>query len=205
MRNKGKITAWNNDKGFGFITPHDGGKQIFVHIKALTNRKKIPEINQLVTYEFSTDKQGRPCAEKVTRAGELLPKNTKKKNITSAFFFPLLFIVFVGVSALTNQVELLLLPFYLAVSLLTFILYAIDKSAAQNDSWRTQESTLHFFSLAGGWPGAMIAQQTLRHKSKKQSFRAVFWVTVVLNIGLFIWFHTPEGRVILSSIINEVL
>ena len=116
-----------------------------------------------------------------------------------------MFIVFVGISAFTNKVEFILLPFYLAVSLFTFILYAVDKSAAQNDSWRTQESTLHLFSLAGGWPGAMIAQQILRHKSKKQSFRAVFWITVILNIGVFIWFHTPEGGASLSSIINGVL
>jgi len=205
MRIKGKITSWKDEKGFGFITPIGGGKPVFVHIKAFNTRKKTPKINQVVTYTVSTDKQGRPCAEKVTRAGELLPKNTKKSNNTLVFFIPLLFIIFVGVSAFTNKVELLLLPFYLAVSLFTFILYAVDKSAAQNGSWRTQESTLHLFSLAGGWPGAMIAQQTLRHKSKKQSFRAVFWVTVTLNIGAFIWLHTPEGGAALSSIINGVL
>ena len=205
MRIKGKITSWKDEKGFGFITPNGGGKQIFVHIKAFNTRKNTPTVNQVVTYMVSTDKQGRPCAKQVTRAGELLSKDTQKKNNMLVFFIPLLFIVFVGVSAFTNKVELLLLPFYLAVSLFIFILYAVDKSAAQNGSWRTQESTLHLFALVGGWPGAMIAQQTLRHKSKKQSFRAVFWVTVILNIGLFIWFHTPEGGAILSSIINGVL
>ncbi len=205
MRIKGKITSWKDEKGFGFITPNDGGKQIFVHIKAFNTRKNTPTVNQVVTYTVSTDKQGRPCAEQVTRAGELLSKNTQKKSNTLVFIIPLLFIVFVGVSAFTNKVELLLLPFYLAVSLFTFILYAIDKSAAQNGSWRTQETTLHLFALVGGWPGAMIAQQSLRHKSKKQSFRAVFWVTVILNFGLFIWFHTPEGGTILNSIINGVL
>ena len=97
------------------------------------------------------------------------------------------------------------MPFYITVSLFTFILYAVDKSAAKNNLWRTQESTLHFFSLAGGWPGAVIAQQTLRHKSKKQSFRAVFWVTVILNIGAFIWLHTPEGGAALHSIISGIL
>jgi len=205
MRIKGKITSWKDEKGFGFITPKSGGKQIFVHIKAFNTRKKTPIVNQVVTYTVSTDKQGRPCAEQVTRAGELLSKNIKKKRNSLVFITPLLFIIFVGVSAFTNKVELLLFPFYLAVSLVTFILYAVDKSAAQNGSWRTQESTLHLFSLLGGWPGAIIAQQTLRHKSKKQSFRAVFWVTVILNIGLFIWFHTPEGGAILSTIINGIL
>jgi|JI6StandDraft_1071083.scaffolds.fasta_scaffold51081_2 uncharacterized membrane protein YsdA (DUF1294 family) len=71
---------------------------------------------------------------------------------------------------------------YAAVSLLTFLIYAIDKSAARAGRWRTPKATLHLLALAGGWPGALLAQQWLRHKSAKRSFRAVFWVTVVLNV-----------------------
>lgn len=206
MRIKGKITSWKDEKGFGFITPNDGGKQIFVHIKAFNTRKKIPAINQTVTYTISTDKKGRPCAERVSRAGELLSKNIKKRTNVSVFFIPILFIVFVGVFAFTNkQVEFIFLPlYYLVVSLITFILYAVDKSAAKKGSWRIQENTLHLFSLTGGWLGAMIAQQTFRHKSKKQPFRAVFWATVVLNIGGFVYLVAyPEGEVALISIINR--
>lgn len=68
-----------------------------------------------------------------------------------------------------------------AINLLTFVVYAIDKSAAQNDRWRTPESHLHLFSLVGGWPGAWLAQQRLRHKSSKREFRAVYWITVVVH------------------------
>ncbi|PJI97700.1 uncharacterized membrane protein YsdA (DUF1294 family) [Acidovorax sp. 69] len=70
------------------------------------------------------------------------------------------------------------------VNLLTFVVYAIDKSAAQNGQWRTKESHLHLLSLAGGWPGAWFAQQWLRHKSRKVEFRAVYWVTVVAHCTL---------------------
>ena len=69
----------------------------------------------------------------------------------------------------------------LAVNLLTFLVYAIDKSAAQNGQWRTKESHLHLLGLAGGWPGAWFAQQWLRHKSRKVEFRTVYWATVVLH------------------------
>ncbi|MBS3954726.1 MAG: cold shock and DUF1294 domain-containing protein [Methylomicrobium sp.] len=199
-RIKGKIISWNDDKGFGFIEPNEGGKQIFVHFKAFNNRKKMPAINQAVTYSISADKSGRPCAERVTRAGELLSNNKKTDRSYFAIFIPVVFVVIVGISALTNKVPFLVLPFYLVISLLTFILYKVDKSAARNGDWRTKESTLHLFSLAGGWPGGMIAQQTLRHKSKKQSFRAVFWVTVLLNFSAFIWLHTPGGASALSFI-----
>jgi uncharacterized membrane protein YsdA (DUF1294 family) len=76
---------------------------------------------------------------------------------------------------------------YGALSVVCFILYAIDKSAAVNGRWRTPESTLHLLALAGGWPGAILAQQWLRHKSSKLAFRIVFWCTVALNMGAFMW------------------
>jgi len=63
MRTKGKITSWNDEKGFGFISPSSGDKQVFVHIKAFSNRSLRPEINQFVSYSLATDKHGRPYAK----------------------------------------------------------------------------------------------------------------------------------------------
>ncbi|MES3002388.1 MAG: DUF1294 domain-containing protein [Pseudomonadota bacterium] len=71
---------------------------------------------------------------------------------------------------------------YLAASAIAFVMYAIDKSAARRRAWRVSERTLHFWALAGGWPGALLAQRMLRHKSSKARFRGVFWGTVVLNV-----------------------
>ena len=59
--------------------------------------------------------------------------------------------------------------------------YAIDKSASVGDGWRIRERTLHALALAGGWPGALIAQKRLRHKVRKDSFQSAFRVTVWLN------------------------
>ncbi|PTT22023.1 DUF1294 domain-containing protein [Acidovorax sp. HMWF029] len=73
-----------------------------------------------------------------------------------------------------------------AINVLTFVIYAIDKSAAQNGQWRTKESHLHLLSLAGGWPGAWCAQQWLRHKSRKPEFRAVYWVTVAVHCAVLV-------------------
>lgn len=68
-----------------------------------------------------------------------------------------------------------------SVNLITFVVYAIDKSAAQTGQWRTRESNLHLLSLAGGWLGAWYAQQWLRHKSSKVAFRRVYGATVALH------------------------
>jgi uncharacterized membrane protein YsdA (DUF1294 family) len=76
---------------------------------------------------------------------------------------------------------------YLAASVAAAIAYGLDKSAAQRGAWRTRESTLHVLSLAGGWPGALVAQSVFRHKSRKPSFRVAFWATVALNCGALVW------------------
>lgn len=87
---------------------------------------------------------------------------------------------------------------YATASVITFFVYAIDKSAAKQRAWRTPERTLHLLALAGGWPGALLAQQFLRHKTSKARFKVTFWATVVLNLAGFVWFFTPTGRVTLN-------
>jgi uncharacterized membrane protein YsdA (DUF1294 family) len=76
---------------------------------------------------------------------------------------------------------------YLAMSVACFIAYALDKSAARRGERRTPESTLLMLGLFGGWPGAVLAQQWLRHKTVKQPFRQMFWFTVFVNVFGFLW------------------
>ncbi len=70
---------------------------------------------------------------------------------------------------------------YATVSAVTFIAYGADKGAARRSGRRVPESTLHVLALLGGWPGALVAQQVFRHKTRKQPFRVVFWLAVVAN------------------------
>jgi uncharacterized membrane protein YsdA (DUF1294 family) len=76
---------------------------------------------------------------------------------------------------------------YLAMSALCFCSYALDKSAARRGERRTPESRLLVLGLLGGWPGAVLAQQWLRHKTVKQPFRKLFWCTVAANLACFLW------------------
>jgi len=75
---------------------------------------------------------------------------------------------------------------YAVTSLSCFVAYAIDQSAARRGGWRTPERTLLLLGLVGGWPGGVLAQQWLRHKSAKRSFQAMFWVTVAANVAGFV-------------------
>lgn len=90
------------------------------------------------------------------------------------------------------------------LSAAAFALYKKDKSAAECDEWRTPEKILHLISLVGGWPGALIAQSRLRHKTKKLSFRAVYWVTVIINCVVLAWFVTPDGAATLHVLIENI-
>jgi uncharacterized membrane protein YsdA (DUF1294 family)/cold shock CspA family protein len=204
MRTKGKISSWNDEKGYGFISPIGGGERVFIHIKAFVNNNRRPEVNQVVTYALSTDKQGRPRAVKATLAGDRLPQKAKKPNETLPIISSIVFLTLVAATVISSKMPPLIFTLYLAASLLTFVVYALDKTAARKGTWRISENTLHTLALFGGWPGAIVAQQKLRHKSKKQSFRTVFWLTVLINCGAFAWALTPDGAIILQSLLGAV-
>ena len=79
------------------------------------------------------------------------------------------------------------LAWYAVLSVASIIAYGVDKRAAVRHRWRIPESTLHLLALLGGWPGALAGQLAFRHKTRKRSFRAVFWLTVVANCAATAW------------------
>ena len=187
----GTISNWNEDKGFGFIVPTSGGKAIFTHISNYSKSHRKPFKGLEVQYIIANDAKGRICAVKV------IPLTGHKKRTTpirQKYSSILLLLSFTSISILffiNNLMPLSLIAFYAAMSTITFIIYAKDKSAARSDAWRTPESTLHTLSLFGGWPGATIAQSFLRHKSKKLSFKVTHWITIVANCSIIYWLITP--------------
>ena len=198
MRLKGKLIKWNADKAFGFIQPNGGGEQVFIHKNALANRRRRPQVNDVITFSIAKDKQGRYCADDATFSGEKLKKKQAKNVSKFSIYLAVLFLGLLSVAFLLNHIPKNILSAYLGLSVITFMTYWIDKSKAQRSAWRIQESTLHLFSLIGGWPGAAIAQQVLRHKSQKREFRTAFWFTVFANVGALAWLVSPHGESLLS-------
>lgn len=129
-----------------------------------------------------------------------MAENTNK----SATPVALTFIVLIATASYMSYTPRFVLWIYLGASLITFLIYAKDKSAAKKGKWRTSEQTLHVYSFLCGWPGALLAQQWLRHKSQKKSFRIVFWLTVVLNLGLLVWTHTNHGKAYIQSLLEFI-
>jgi uncharacterized membrane protein YsdA (DUF1294 family) len=115
------------------------------------------------------------------------------RKIVGAGFLALLLLAW-----LSSRMPLALLLAYAGVSLFAIFLYAVDKSAAENNRWRTPESTLHLVALFGGWPGALIAQDVFRHKSKKDAFQSLFWATVVVNCAALLWLIESGNAVVID-------
>lgn len=80
---------------------------------------------------------------------------------------------------------LLFLPFHFVfINFATIVAYGVDKRAAIRGDWRVPEMRLHALELLGGWPGAFIAQKLFRHKTKKKSFRVMFWLMLAFQIAV---------------------
>ncbi len=109
------------------------------------------------------------------------------------YFIIYLFITILAGSYYLGYTPPLIMLLCIVFSVVAYTRYSKDKKAAKKGEWRVPEKSLHVISLLCGWPGAIIAQQRLRHKTKKISFRIVFWLTVLINTAGLTWLHTQQG------------
>ncbi|MEO6917981.1 MAG: cold shock and DUF1294 domain-containing protein [Collimonas sp.] len=200
MRYQGKITSWKDDKGFGFAATSGSGEKAFVHVKAFASRGRRPVEGDLISYELILEEKGRYRADKVRFAADRAIAPAPSESGSLAMIFTAVFCCFLVLASLLGRLPLALPALYVVTSVITFIVYAIDKSAAQSKQWRTKESTLHMLALIGGWPGAVVAQKILRHKSRKQAFQWIFWITVILNCCALGWLFTKDGSVFIHPL-----
>ena len=70
MRFTGKLKTWTEDRGFGFITPTEGGQDIFVHISDYP-RGQTPALNERLSFEVALNPQGKKKAVKVRMEDEV--------------------------------------------------------------------------------------------------------------------------------------
>ena len=214
----GTLVEWNDQRGFGFIHADEGGDKVFVHISAFQPRPSMrsrPQVGQRLKFVIGMD-NGRKRAQQVlwrNVAGQsarspvalAVDKTSQARAGGGAYLLILAFaLLFIGVAWLWG-VPRWVLSLYVVMSLITFFAYWKDKAAAQAGRWRTPESTLHVLALMGGWPGALLAQQWLRHKSSKSAFRRVFAGMLLANVLLFLWLSSPwcDGWALLLHVVQQ--
>ena len=59
MRLQGRVTEWNDERGFGYVTQNGTGVRTFLHISALNAGGRRPAVGSLITYELGRDGRGR--------------------------------------------------------------------------------------------------------------------------------------------------
>ncbi|WP_182035374.1 cold shock and DUF1294 domain-containing protein [Vibrio diabolicus] len=192
---KGKVVEWNDSKGYGFISALNGELRVFLHISTVQSKGRRPKVDDEVKFEVNEDKKGRYNATNVTILGS--------GSVPSTIMFSIVYLVLASTAVFILGGEKLFIAVYILMSIVTYVMYAIDKNAAQNGKWRTPENALHLLSLLGGWMGALCAQNQLRHKSKKQPFKSILWLTIFVNIGAFVWTFTPSGSVFVQNFISN--
>ena len=212
MKKQGTVARWDDAKGFGFIRGATA-QDIFFHVRDFqAGPRATPREGMKVTFEEIHVGGKGPRAMAVQPVGMAAaagsrpdraprPRTGTKGQVRSApasgawIALPLMLAY---TAALVWAVWIKVLPWWVlaasvVLNLAVFLVYWKDKYAAEKRQWREKESTLHLWSLLGGWGGAWFAQQVLRHKSSKTSFLQVYWLTVVAHCGAVGWWLYRTG------------
>ena len=84
--------------------------------------------------------------------------------------------------------RIMLIYYLLAVNVLTFIVYGVDKWKARSGRWRVPEATLMGLAALGGSVGAWMAMQLFRHKTQKKKFRYGVPALFVLQVAAALFY-----------------
>jgi cold shock CspA family protein len=67
MQFEGTLAKWNDERGFGFIAPRQGGAEIFVHISSFPNAEQRPQVGESLWFEIELNGEGKKRAVRVIR------------------------------------------------------------------------------------------------------------------------------------------
>jgi uncharacterized membrane protein YsdA (DUF1294 family) len=144
-----------------------------------------------LSFETARDLQNRLSAAHVRYGDITAPRRSGSRPADSHPWLAILVATAalggIGIAALKGRLPIFTAVLFVVASLLVFLVYGFDKSAAMNRRQRTPENVMHLMNLLGGWPGGLVASQLFHHKSKKLEFRVIFYFCIALNCAALAW------------------
>jgi uncharacterized membrane protein YsdA (DUF1294 family)/cold shock CspA family protein len=210
---QGQLIKWKDEKGFGFIKPVDGSNEVFLHISELKDATRRPQVGDTIYYYLVVENGRIRACNAYILGARSKPNSPSASNAIRKYPFPVLETLLLSILPLIGSLHFAIITanpipaiVYPVMSLLTFVLYADDKSRAKRGDWRTPEQTLHLCEFVGGWLGGFIAQRRLRHKNIKRSYQIVFWAIAIFHMAFWIYWLFLNGtflKVFLGSNVNK--
>ena len=204
-RTSGTVARWNDERGFGFVTLADGSGEVFLHVSGLEPGSLRPRVGETLT--FTTEVQNGKVRAVNARVGGIKRPRMSRAVLIDGIVNYVAVAAFLALFFSVNYswpIPLWVTLLYGIASILAILSYWADKAAARHGRRRVPEASLLGLGLIGGWPGAIMAQQLLRHKTRKVLFRSIFWLTVLVNVVLFVALTTPAIAWITDSVLELV-
>ncbi len=188
---------WNDEKGFGFVRPAEGGEDYFAHISVFEKPlPRRPDIADRVLYQAATDTPGKKRLAYAVLKEAAQPASVVKGILTRSrprrlnvlIVLPLLLSSYI-IWAFNNPLPLMS---YVFLSILAIVLYGFDKRHAIQGQWRIPDMYIHVLEFMGGWPGSLIAQIDFSHKIRKSPYRRRLWLIIGLHgiaWSIFLIYH----------------
>ncbi len=108
----------------------------------------------------------------------------------SAFIIALLLTVLLAFGVKLDP----LLSWIIAITIITFAAFGFDKGMAKAGKARIPEAVLLALTFSGGTIGALLGRYMFNHKTSKKSFRAKFWVVVLIQIMIIVAYYYFKFR-----------
>lgn len=193
---QGEVTDWNDERGFGFIAA--GGERLFFHISACRPQGVRPRVGDQVSFRAATA-NGRPAAVAVELPLTVLPAPRGRPRARGNLFgfrtvvAVLVFAAVCGAALLVAGPMRFVPALYVLMGIATFAAYWVDKRAAEADRRRIPEASLHLLDLCFGIVGGLLAQQLLRHKTRKPGFAAITFAIALVHLAAVVAVAIPAG------------
>ena len=88
-----------------------------------------------------------------------------------------------------NTLHISLAHYLLALHMVTFLVYGIDKYKAKKAKWRISEATLLLLAVIGGSIGAWMGMRVWHHKTMHKKFKYGIPAILLIQIALIVYLH----------------